>query len=74
MVIGSKREGHADRGCFLADDQVDGRLHLVLVVAALDLLLDAPNPQHGPVQSDELRMRGRESPVTITAAYAVAAS
>ncbi len=49
-----QRRAAADRGRFLADHQVDRRLHLILVVAALDLFLDAADAQHRSIEVGEV--------------------
>ena len=52
-----KRRAAPDGRRLLADDQVNRRLHLILMIAALDFLLDPADPQHRAVPRDEL-LRG----------------
>src|SRR6266699_3151057 len=52
--VGVGERGTAsDRGRFLPDHEVDRGLHLVLVVALLDLLLDDPDAQHRAKQAQQ---------------------
>ena len=49
-----QRRAASDCRRFLADDQMDRRLHLILVVAPFDLFLDAADAEHGSIEVDHL--------------------
>ena len=53
----AQRRAAPDRRRFLADNEVNRRLHLILMVTAFDLLLDSADAQHRPVPPDELSGR-----------------
>ena len=66
-----ERRATADGGRLLADDQMNGRLHLIIFVPALDLLLDPSDAQHRTIQSAErVRHVRRREPLESANAFA----
>ncbi len=58
-IGGRERRAASDGGRFLADHQVNRRLHLVLVIAAFDLFLDAPDAEHRAVEPGQVPLVAR---------------